>query len=72
VLTKFDNGGRFDLRLPYAEQGYVDKDADVLGKIFGRSKMTNKIKDGMENEMKGKAQAQKQVSTKAKLWPWEK
>ena len=22
---KFDNGGRFDLRLPYADQGYVDE-----------------------------------------------
>jgi hypothetical protein len=24
-LGKFDNGGRFDLRLPYADQGYVDE-----------------------------------------------
>lgn len=38
---KFDNGGRFDLRLPYADQGYVDEDADVMGKIssfFGGGK----------------------------------
>ena len=38
---KYDNGGRFDLRLPYAEQGYVDEDSDVMGKIssfFGGGK----------------------------------
>merc|ERR1712238_378210 len=33
VGGKFDNGGRFDLRLPYADQGYEDDDADVMKKI---------------------------------------
>mmetsp|Transcript_2755 Transcript_2755/g.5027 ORF Transcript_2755/g.5027 Transcript_2755/m.5027 type:complete len:174 (+) Transcript_2755:58-579(+) len=32
-IPKFDNGERFDLRLPYAEQGYVSEDADIVGKI---------------------------------------
>lgn len=38
-VPKYDNGERFDLRLPYAERGYVDKDADVMAKVsnfFGR------------------------------------
>ena len=41
VGGKFDNGGRFDLRLPYADQGYVDEDSDVMGKLssfFGGGK----------------------------------
>jgi hypothetical protein len=44
-IERFDEGERFDLRLPYAERGYEDPDADVLGKlgrafgsIFGRKK----------------------------------
>jgi len=35
---EYDNGERFDLRLPYADQGYVDEDADVMGKLFGKRK----------------------------------
>eukprot|EP00741_Cyanophora_paradoxa_P008602 tig00001343_g8326.t2 len=34
-IPKYDNGERFDLRLPYVDQGYEDKDADVMGKIAG-------------------------------------
>lgn len=34
-MPKYDNGERFDLRLPYAERGYEDPDADVMGKMFG-------------------------------------
>lgn len=44
-VPNYDNGQRFDLRLPYAERGYEDEDADVMGKIvkafgglFGRKK----------------------------------
>jgi hypothetical protein len=33
-MPAYDNGERFDLRLPYAERGYVDEDADVIGKAF--------------------------------------
>ena len=70
----YDNGERFDLRLPYADQGtassfshiflqtlapeagcaflrprlgYVDEDADVMGKLFGAfSGKKNKQKNG--------------------------
>ena len=41
----YDNGLRFDLRLPYAERGYEDADSDVMGKagkmvsgLFGKKK----------------------------------
>ena len=33
-IPKYDNGERFDLRLPYAERGYVDPDADVVSKLI--------------------------------------
>eukprot|EP01035_Chromulina_nebulosa_P024650 gene24650-32102_t len=29
-IPKYDNGERFDLRLPYAERGYEDPEADVM------------------------------------------
>lgn len=32
-IPEMDNGQRFDLRLPYAERGYEDSEADVMGKI---------------------------------------
>lgn len=32
-VREYDEGARFDLRLPYVDQGYVDEDADVMGKI---------------------------------------
>jgi len=41
VGGEYDNGERFDLRLPYAEQGYVDEESDVMGKLgrfFGGKK----------------------------------
>lgn len=31
-IPKYDNGGRFDLRLPHVEVGYTDEDADVMSK----------------------------------------
>jgi len=35
-LPKFDNGERFDLRLPYVDQGYVAEDSeDVVGRFLG-------------------------------------
>jgi hypothetical protein len=33
-IPKYDNGERFDLRLPYAETGYEDPEADVIGKFM--------------------------------------
>jgi len=51
-IERFDEGERFDLRLPYAETGYEDPDADVLGKLgkgisnlFGFGKQKNEDKD---------------------------
>jgi hypothetical protein len=32
-IPQYDNGERFDLRLPYAERGYEDESADVMGAI---------------------------------------
>lgn len=31
-VPKYDNGGRFDLKLPHVEIGYTDEDADVMKK----------------------------------------
>jgi hypothetical protein len=59
---KFDNGGRFDLRLPYADQGYVDEDADVMAKIgsfFGGKKKKEEPPPPPPEPPK-------------KKWPWEK
>jgi len=36
---------RVDERLPYIDQGYVDEDADVMGKLFGGLFGGNKNKD---------------------------
>ena len=61
---KFDNGGRFDLRLPYADQGYIDDDADVMGKIgnfFGGKKKKAEEPPPPAPE-----------PPKKKKWPWEK
>ena len=61
---KFDNGGRFDLRLPYANQGYEDPDADVMAKIgnfFGGGKKKEVPPPEPEPE-----------PVKKNKWPWEK
>ena len=34
VGGQYDNGERFDLRLPYVDQGYEDPEADVMGKLM--------------------------------------
>ena len=33
-MVSTQNGERFDLRLPYVDQGYEDPDADVMGKLM--------------------------------------
>jgi hypothetical protein len=55
-IPRYDNGERFDLRLPYAERGYEDPDADIMGKmwkgitgIFGKKD----IKSSSNNENDG-------------------
>jgi hypothetical protein len=35
-IPRYDYGERFDLRLPYVDEGYVDEEADVMGKLFRR------------------------------------
>lgn len=48
-IPKYDNGGRFDLKLPHVEFGYEDDDADVMGKIgrfFGMGKKKGGEKGG--------------------------
>ena len=40
-MPKYDQGARFDLEAPYADQGYVDEDDEgsfSLGRIFGMGK----------------------------------
>lgn len=63
VGGKMDNGGRFDLRLPYADQGYVDDESDVmakLGSFFGG----NKKKPAKEEKQSKKEEPKK------KNWPF--
>lgn len=64
VGGKFDNGGRFDLRLPYAEQGYVDEDADIVGKF------TSFFTGGSKKNKQADAPKVKEP-VKKKTWPWE-
>ena len=45
-IPKFDNGERFDLRLPYVEEGWVDEDADPFKWI---KNLFNKEKDEKED-----------------------
>jgi hypothetical protein len=56
---------RFDLRLPYADQGYVDDDADVMGKVgnFFGGKKTKVAPPKVEA---------KEEPKKQNKWPWEK
>ena len=61
VGGKYDNGGRFDLRLPYADQGYVDDDADVMGKL------TSFFGGGKKKESKPEP---KEEPKKKGGWPW--
>ena len=58
------------MRLPYADQGYVDDDADVmakLGNFFSGNKATPKVP-----EKKQETKATPKVPEKKKSkWPWE-
>lgn len=54
-IPKYDNGGRFDLRLPHVEVGYTDPEADVMSKagnalknMFGFGKKKDDVKDGVD------------------------
>jgi len=46
-IPRFDNGERFDLRLPYVDRGYEDPESDVVGKVasfFGLGKKQTQSK----------------------------
>lgn len=56
-IPQYDNGGRFDLRLPHVEVGYADPDADIMTKagnafknLFGFGKKQKKEEPNKENE----------------------
>ena len=40
-LPGYDNGQRFDLRLPYAERGYEDEDSDFMVRPPSRFRLLN-------------------------------
>lgn len=57
-IPKYDNGGRFDLRLPHVEFGYSDPDADIMSKagnaiknLFGLKKEEKKADDDDTKEV---------------------
>lgn len=56
-IPQYDNGGRFDLRLPHVEIGYTDDDADIMGKagkafkkLFGFGKKKEDDTQSADNE----------------------
>ena len=56
-MPEYDGGERFDLRLPYVDNGWVDEDADFgkqIGRFFGMGKKKN-----TEDEGKGKKKGKK-------------
>lgn len=47
-LPEYDGGERFDLRLPYVDNGWVDEEADMgkqIGRFFGFGKKEKKDDD---------------------------
>ena len=56
-------------RHPACLQGYVDEDADVMGKVFGRNK-----KNAPKSTAKAKAKAEPPAADGTAggfKWPWE-
>lgn len=54
-LPEYDGGERFDLRLPYVDNGWVDEDADFgkqVSKFFGFGKKKNEDTDGKTKKKK--------------------
>ena len=62
-VPEYDEGGRFDLRLPYVDQGWVDEDADVMGNLFGGKKKKPPAKSAPKSEAPKAEPGFK--------WPWE-
>uniref|UniRef100_A0A7S3NIK9 Uncharacterized protein n=1 Tax=Aureoumbra lagunensis TaxID=44058 RepID=A0A7S3NIK9_9STRA len=70
VGGEYDNGERFDLRLPYAEQGWVDESADPmkqLSNFFGGDNKKNKKND----ESKKSLADEKDNGAVSFRWPWQ-
>ncbi len=70
-IPKYDNGGRFDLKLPHVEIGYTDEDADVMGKakrafgkFFGFGK-EDKTESKAEPKVEGKTEVKSEVKVEA-------
>mmetsp|Transcript_39263 Transcript_39263/g.51767 ORF Transcript_39263/g.51767 Transcript_39263/m.51767 type:complete len:228 (-) Transcript_39263:277-960(-) len=66
-VPRFDNGERFDLRLPYVDRGYEDPDADVMGKLasfFGGGKKEKKPEVEVKEPKTQKAVAKKAIASK--------
>jgi hypothetical protein len=65
-MPEFDGGERFDLRAPYADEGWVDPEDDgvanpfTLGGLFGGTKESNAAKK--------KADSTKREAPKKKGW----
>ena len=70
-LSQYDNGGRFDLRLPYADQGYIDEDSDVMGKLSGFFGGNKKKKEAAAKAAEVAAAEEAAAKKKKKGgWPW--
>jgi hypothetical protein len=72
-MPKMDNGERFDLRLPYAERGYVDESADVMGKmgkVFGSMFGGKKSKGAEETDTRRSSKEEKPEEEKSKKKGW--
>jgi hypothetical protein len=63
----YDNGLRFDLRLPYAETGYEDESADVLGNM---GKALGNLFGGGKKDKEAKEAAAKKEEEPKKKGPW--
>jgi hypothetical protein len=60
----------FDLRLPYADQGYVDEDADVMGRLAGFFGGNKKKQAEKEAAATAAAAAEAAKNKKKGGWPW--
>lgn len=71
-LILLKHSGRFDLRLPYAEQGWVDEEADgnPFSNFFGGGKPKKSVIASNENENEKLNPAKKEEPKKNGFWPF--
>jgi hypothetical protein len=55
-MPEYDNGERFDLRLPYVDNGWVDEDADVMGRL---GRWLGSLGKGSQKDEKGEGEGKK-------------